>query len=642
LLEKRDEMKKLAALALSLFLAYGMALADTPKDKDADAQPAAPAKPAKAPKKAEKGEAALASQIEELRQALEAQQEELQLLKEELAKRDRQIDEAREAAASANARASEASTKAAEAVNTSAEAKSTTATLNTTVAEVKASNDAIRTTVANNEGQEKKNAEEGPTTIKFRGISITPGGFIAAETVFRNRAASADINTPLTGIPYPGSGLANVTEFNATARQSRLSLLAEGRLASVKLTGYYEADWLGTGVTSNNRQSDSYVMRQRIIFGQAAFENGFSVTAGQQWSLATENRKGIDNRNEVIPQTIDSQYTVGFTWERQFGFRLVKSFDNKVALAFAVENPQLTFGGRGFPANFFVNAVGQGGGLFNFIDTSGYSVNQTPDFIVKAAFDPGFGHYEVFGIFNTFRNRIYPCALASVANPCANGATAPSAFGAFNNSTSGGGVGVNMRWPLFAKKVDFGIHFLGGDGVGRYSSAQLADVTARPNSTLEPIRGGGALGSIEAHPSPKLDVYAYYGDEYAFRTAYTNAAGTAGIGYGSPLFNNVPCSIAALPGAAATGSVPGGTLAPAPTPPGCAGDIRNIWEGTFGFWHKPYQGTKGRFQWGIQYSYLEKAAWSGTTGTPAGSNIPGSRAKAVDNMVWTSFRYYLP
>src|SRR5215469_12918685 len=100
-------MKKIAALALSLFLTCGIALADTPKDADAQpAKPAAPAKP-KAAKKADKSDSALAAEIEELRQAVQAQQEQLQLLKEELAKRDRQIDEAREAAADANARAAE-------------------------------------------------------------------------------------------------------------------------------------------------------------------------------------------------------------------------------------------------------------------------------------------------------------------------------------------------------------------------------------------------------------------------------------------------------------------------------------------------------------------------------------------------------
>src|SRR6266705_6715246 len=98
-------MKKLATLALSVFLVTGTAFAATPKN--ADPQPAKAAQPAKpkAAKKAEKSDAAIAAQLEELRQALQSQQEQLQMLKEELAKRDRQIDEAREAAAAANAHA---------------------------------------------------------------------------------------------------------------------------------------------------------------------------------------------------------------------------------------------------------------------------------------------------------------------------------------------------------------------------------------------------------------------------------------------------------------------------------------------------------------------------------------------------------
>jgi hypothetical protein len=68
----------------------------------------------------------------------------------------------------------------------------------------------------------------------------------------------------------------------------------------------------------------------------------------------------------------------------------------------------------------------------------------------------------------------------------------------------------------------------------------------------------------------------------------------------------------------------------------CAGDIRLIQEATLGFWHKPYAGPKGRIQWGIQYSYIAKVGWSGTGG---GANVS---PKAVDNMLWTSFRYYIP
>jgi sugar-specific transcriptional regulator TrmB len=674
-------MKKLAALALSLFLISGTALADTPKDSDP--QPAKSTQPIKAnaAKPAEKTDSVFAAELEELRQALRAQQEELQLLKEELAKRDRQIDETRETAAAANARAAEASSKATEAVNTSAEVKSTEAALRTTVSNLTVSNAALSSNAA--EPAQQTKPEEGPVAIRYKGITITPGGFVAAETASRTRATSSDINTNFT-IPYPGNALTKVSENNFTARQSRVSLLAESKIDNVKLTGYWEADWLGTGVTSNNRQSNSYVLRQRIIFAQAAFDNGWSFTGGQQWSLATENRKGIQNRQEVIPLTIDSQYNVGFTWARQYGFRVVKDFGGKYAFGFSIEGPQATIGGRGFSlatttnlstaavttsGNTFLQAPGTGAGLLNFVDplgsgTGGNTVNKAPDFIVKATADPGYGHYEVFGIISTFRNRVYPCGvvgtnakdtvppakLVTLACPV-DDSVKPSARGAFDSSQVGGGGGASMRLPLFAKKLDFGLKGVAGDGIGRYGSAQLSDLTFRPDGTEALIRTAHGIGELEYHPNAKLDLYAYFGAEYAWRAAYkgynsisiiTNSA-VAGLGipattttsfklnqiggYGSPFANNTGCSTENPPSNQLTPSA-GGT---------CAGDTRVIYEGTLGFWHKFYQGPKGGLRWGIQYSYFDRIGWSGNNNT-AVSLVP----KAIDNVIMTSLRYYIP
>lgn len=628
-------MRKIAALTLSLFLTTGIAFADS--SKDADPKPAAapvPAKP-KAAKKAEKAESAIAAEIEELRQAIQSQQEQLQILKEELAKRDRQIDEAREAAAAANARAAEASGKAMEAVNTSTEVKSAAGSLSSTVSDLKASTEVLKTTVAKEQAEQKK-AEESPNSLRFKGITLTPGGFFAAESVWRQRAASADINTPFTGIPFPGNDLSKVSEFNATGRQSRISMLAEGKTEHAKFTGYYETDFLSAAVTSNNRQSNSYSLRQRQFWGQATLDSGWSFTGGQMWSLVTETKKGVQNRTELPPLTIDPQYNVGFGWARQYGFRVAKSFNgDKFVIAVAAEEPQTTFGGRGVSSGtFFINAPGAGGGLFNAFDGTGYTVNMAPDFIIKAAADPGWGHYELFGIISTFRARVYPCGTASAASPCSiDGSTAPSAIGAFNDSRTGGGIGANFRAPVFGKYGDLGIHFLGGDGIGRYGSAQLADVTARPGGTLAPIRGGSALGTIELHPSPKLDVYLNYGIEYAFRAWYdtSTATTTSSVGYGSPFFNNSGCGTEAVPG---NQNTPG-----APSSGSCNGDVRNVQEGTIGFWHKVYQGPKGGLRWGVQYSYLVKNTWSGNNNTPG---AVGLQPKAIDNMIFTSFRYYLP
>lgn len=677
-------MKKLAALILSLFLTTGMALADTPKDSDAQPpKAAAPAKP-KAAKKAERTDSAIAAEIEELRQAIQSQQEQLQLLKEELAKRDRQIDEAREAAAAANARAAEASTKAVEAVNSSAEVKTTAATLNTTVSDLKASSEVLKTTVAKEQAEEKKAQETGPNSLRFKGVTLTPGGFFAAESVFRQRAVSGDINTPFTGIPFPGNSLSKVTEFNATARQSRIAMLAEGKIEHAKLSGYYEMDFLSAAVTSNNRESNSYSLRQRQFWAQVALDNGWSFTGGQMWSLATETKQGLQVRTEMPPMTTDPQYNVGFTWAREYGFRVVKDFGGKYAVGFSVEGPQATVGGRGFSSvttngattsqNFFINAPGSSGGLFNAFDPTGYTVNKAPDVIFKVAADPGFGHYEVFGILSTFRNRVYPCAVVSPA--ASNGAntvilvgpalsctqnptaTSASSAGAFNDTRTGGGGGVSGRWPLFNKKLDFGVKGVAGDGIGRYGSAQLPDLTFRPDGTQALIRAAHGLASFEFHATPKLDIFAYYGGEYAWRAGYTGymtdtitssqivtactvdpvtcpggfklttvtthtTANNKIGGYGNIAANNSGCS---------TEGVPTGTSAPSGGGT-CAGDTRFIYEGTLGFWHKVYQGPKGGFRWSIQYSYFSKNTWSG-----AGGNQP----KAVNNMVWTSFRYYLP
>ncbi len=691
-------MKKLAALTLSLFLTSGIAFADSPKDSDA--QPAKNAEPAK---KADKSDSAIAAEIEELRQTLQSQQEQLQLLKEELAKRDRQIDEAREAAAAANSRANEANVKASEAVTTSNAARSASAAISSN-AVANTAGDPIVTQPAPPQEPKSKPTEDGPAAIRYKGVSLTPGGFLAAETVYRTRAMSAGIATPFTSDPFAALDLGHISENAFSGRQSRASLLIETKIGATKATGYYEADFLGAGTTSNNRQTNSYVFRQRQVWGQAALDSGFIFTGGQMWSLVTETKKGMFNRQENLPMQIDPNYVVGFTWARQYGFRVVKDFGNKFALGFSIEGPQATIGGRGFssvttinsaaaPAviqttgatsattgNFFINAPGSGGGLYNAFDATGYTVNKAPDLIFKATFDPGFGHYEFFGIASFFRDRIYPCGVvgtnagdtvkpAAPLNRIGCGSPTPfvvSSFGATNSSATGGGLGASALFPLLHKKVDFGLKAVGGDGIGRYGSAQLADATARPDGSLALIRTAHGLARIEVHPTPKLDVYGYWGLEYAWRAGYSGydaitrtlttaipatSTTTGGVttttpaipattrtvittngigGYGNVAANNSGCS---------TEGVPINDFNPS-SGSNCAGDIRSIQEATLGFWYRFYQGPKGRLQIGATYSYLVKNAWSGTGGVPTGG--VAISPKGVDNMVWTSFRYYLP
>ncbi len=521
-------------------------------------------------------------------------------------------------------------------------------------------------------------AENNPIAIRYKGITLTPGGFLAAETVFRNKADDADVNTGLNQIPLPGNSGSKATEFNASARQSRLSLLAEGKLNAVKLTGYVETDFLGTGISSNNNESNSYVLRLRQGWGQAKFDSGFAITGGQMWSLATETKKGVENRTEATPLTIDPQYTVGFSWARQYGLRVSQSI-GMLTLAASVENAATTLTVHGNPTsvipasttvtvngvavptlgtttfnNFLVGAPGLTQGLYN--QTGTYAYNKTPDFLFKATLDPKFGHFEAFGIVSEFRDRVFPCfaangaititlagdgttpfpTIAIPANPCAlTGSTNP-ASGAFNSSSTGGGIGANGRVQL-GKHLDVGVHFLGGDGIGRYGTAGLPDSTARPNGTMALLRGYQALGTVEFHATPQLDIYAYVGGEYASRWMDGKE------GYGSNLRRDDGCAVETLPLAAPSGTTINTTavLGSNGFIPGalsnCDGDTRNILEGTIGFWYRFYNGPKGRFQFGSQYSYVQRNTWSGVNASGVGVGPHG-----LDNMVFTSMRYYLP
>jgi hypothetical protein len=540
-----------------------------------------------------------------------------------------QLQEAKKAAADAQAAASQTKQELEnERLDVGHNGEAVTS-LQSAVADLKTTATAIVETVQTDQKETK--TLESPDAIHFMGVTLKPGGFLAAETVNRQRGIGGDINTQFTGIPFAGQTAGELSEFNASGRQSRISLLAQGKFPGSTLRGFYEADFLSAGTTSNDNQSNSYTLRQRQMWAQAELGKRWTLTGGQMWSLATEYKSGLSNDKEAIPATIDAQYNVGFTWARQYGFRAVAKLGSKMWLGGAVEEAQtLNIGGHNLPTIVYQQA-GNGGGLYN--STANYSFNYAPDLVAKIAYEPGFGHYEIFGVARFFRDRVFPNAQL---------ATGASALGAFTSKATGGGVGANARFSLFAKRLDVGAHLLAGDGIGRYSSATLPDATAHPDGSLELLVGGSALGSMELHATPRFDVYGYYGGEYVKRAFYPNGlyVTTAGPTYGQPILvgygapNNIVtgCYVEVLPVTSSTGSVPGSAA-------NCTADNRNIQEGTFGYWFRFYRGARGTLQQGIQYSYAERHTWQGIGDPLTGL---GASPKAIDNMWFTSFRYYLP
>jgi hypothetical protein len=454
------------------------------------------------------------------------------------------------------------------------------------------------------EQQAIRKAVDEPESIHYKGVTLTPGGFLAAESIWRQRAMNADIYTDYNLTPYRNNGEAATSEWVPSARQSRLSLLASGKVPFGTISGYFEGDFLSAGTTSNNLQTNSYTLRIRQAWAQAKFAHS-TFTGGEMWTLLTEDKVAAQPGQEALPLFFDGNLHVGFTYVRQTGFRFQQAFTPAFTFAVALENSQYQFSASNAPSNFFFGASGAASGLNN--SAANYTDQVAPDVIAKASFDPGYGHFEIGGVARFFRDRYYP--------------TAGSSAGAQNDTKLGGGFVVNARFPI-QQKASIGLHLTAGDGTGRYGASLLPDVTVHPNGTLEPLRNAQGLVSLEFHPTRKLDLFGYTGTEYVQRTYYPGAAGTL-LGYAPPSASNAGCNVEAVP-TSGTGYTPGSST--------CLGATRAITQGSAGWQYRIYSGPAGKLQYGVAYSYLTRNAWSGVGGTP----------KANNNFVYTSFRYYLP
>jgi len=462
-------------------------------------------------------------------------------------------------------------------------------------------------------------------------IKMTWGGFLAAESVFRQRNTVSDMGTPFTAIPYPFSPQYDEHEFHGSARASRLSLLVEGQIdPAQKLAGYYEMDFLGAAITSNYSQSNSWAPRLRQAF--FTYDNsdwGFHFLAGQAWSMATQNTIGITPRKENVPLTIEANYVAGFDFTRNWQLRFVKDFGPMFAIGLSLENPnEIVFGGAG------TGAIGNGGTLNGLIvnwanpgntflssgalPTNTFTTETAPDIIGKVAFDPGWGHFEALGMVRFFTDSVFTCNPAFVLP---NG-TCTSVVGNIGSASShvtvGEGFGGSVLLPIIPKFLDVQASALYGKGIGRYGAAQLSDVVVASDGTLSPITALHLLVGAVAHPWAGLDIYGYGGMERADTNLFGSAAGTTG--FGNPSVVNTGCGI--VTGASFTGGASN-----------CAAVNKEVDMFTVGFWQNLYKGNYGRVAAGAQYEFIKRKSFDTFPGN-------GGAVSTDDNIFLTSLRYY--
>ncbi len=487
--------------------------------------------------------------------------------------------------------------------------------------------------------------------LVFGGITLSPGGFLAGESVFRSKTTNSDINSAWNNIPLGNNPISKTNEYRLTGRQSRAALLAEGYVNPATLaSGYAEFDFLGAGTTSNATDTNSYAPRIRQLYAAVDWNDiGVHLAAGQMWSLTTLNSKGITLRNEVPPPTIDGQFLPGFIFARQAGVRLTKNFGQNLWFSLALEEAQTTSSvgacqpaaitsgtgtaGAGAAAvttavspvvNATCAATASGAGFSQYGQP--YSLNHLPDIIGKVAYEANIAdrdvHLEAMGIYKD----LYDASELAIGGTSLLGNVS-------THDTTGFGFGGGAIIPIIPKLLDLQGSAMAGRGIGRYGAGLLPDSTINPDGSLRPIGEIMGMAGLTLHATPALDIYAFGGIEKenpAYGLVPTAAGGAALFGYGLPNALNSGCSVMNAPAAS------------------CAGQTQTLWQLTGGFWDKVYSGNFGEVRVGVQYSYSRRdfftTQYSGPLVAGVGQVLAQQQLayspKANESTIMTSIRYY--
>ena len=466
--------------------------------------------------------------------------------------------------------------------------------------------------------QQPQNAETAPASplsFNIGNAKFTPGGFMDLTNFFRTKDMGSGIGSSFNSIPYNNAlPLGQLTEDHFSIQNSRIALRVDSTVAGGAVIGYVEADFLGFTNDNLNVTSNSNTLRSRLYF--VDYRRGkWEILGGQDWSMITPSRTGI----AVMPadvfntQDMDTNYNVGLTWERTAQFRFILHPSNKVAVGFGIENPQQYTGNAvTFPTTPIAfnatqvnigtslnsTALGAASGQVAAATNSLATPDVAPDLIAKIAVDPNPAghaiHLEAYGLFRTFRINTFN-GTNNLGNTTIHGAA-----GSFNSN-----------FEIFKNFKIFETAFYSSGGGREIGNTNVPDfiVTPAANATsqlgLSPVHSDAGILGLEYQATPKFMVYGYYGYVYIGRNFSLTGCGAGGksfCGYGFSGSSN--------------------------------SNDRNVQEPTIGFiptfWRNPNYGALSLI---TQFSYLSRAPWVVAKGAPKNAHL---------GMAYIDLRYTLP
>jgi hypothetical protein len=583
--------------------------ADSSKNdtSDATAKPSASAEPAKSSVESELEELRdllinQTQQLQEQGKQLKQQQEKMQLLEDRLKSSD----------------STPAKLAAAPAQPSSVSAFPAASALPTSVppsASIPVASAAAPSPSTAQQPQNAETAPASPLSFNIGSAKFTPGGFMDLTNFFRTKDMGSGIGSSFNSIPYNNAlPLGQLTEDHFSIQNSRIALRVDSTVAGGAVIGYVEADFLGFTNDNLNVTSNSNTLRSRLYF--VDYRRGkWEILGGQDWSMVAPSRTGI----AVMPadvfntQDMDTNYNVGLTWERTAQFRFILHPSNKVAVGFGIENPQQYTGNAvTFPTTPIAfnatqvnigtslnsTALGAASGQVAAATNSLATPDVAPDLIAKIAVDPNPAghaiHLEAYGLFRTFRINTFN-GTNNLGNTTIHGAA-----GSFNSN-----------FEIFKNFKIFETAFYSSGGGREIGNTNVPDfiVTPAANATsqlgLSPVHSDAGILGLEYQTTPKFMVYGYYGYVYIGRNFSLTGCGAGGksfCGYGFSSSSN--------------------------------SNDRNVQEPTIGFiptfWRNPNYGALSLI---TQFSYLSRAPWVVAAGAPKNAHL---------GMAYIDLRYTLP
>jgi hypothetical protein len=429
-----------------------------------------------------------------------------------------------------------------------------------------------------------------PLQFKLGDAYFTPVGFMDMTSVTRSTNTGSGIGTNFGSIPYGNTQTGSIGESRLSIQNSRIGMRVDTGFNDYKVMGYWESDFLGQlgnppnggiAVTSN-----SYVFRMRLYWVDVQ-KNGWEFLAGQSWSLATPNRRGVSPLpgDVFFSQDMDVNYQLGLTWSRVPGFRGAYHFGDKAVFALALENSEPYVGG-GNGGSAIVGPAAFASILGTQVNNGSSVISASalhPDIIAKLALDPSpKAHFEFVGLETTSR----------IASPFS--ATAP--VQTFTKAGIGGEFNFNFELFKGFRLID---NNYWSDGAGRYIFGQAPDFIIQANGNLSLVHSASTVAGFEA-TAGKTMFYGYYGGVYIRKDTAIDTNGKL-IGYG-PLSND--------------------------------GQNRSIQEITFGTNTTLAKNPRwGALNLILQYSYLQRNPWLVTGTSPTNANL---------SMGFIDLRYTLP